>query len=354
MMHVVFYDRDFAIRPKSLLVDGWSVDRYSIHVIGGPETMSASAPATVDKWEMMNFLRCPVEVYDEDMTPLWWGYVNKVSIPHGKSMLSLSLDDMANSVVVSYSTIATTDAQSEQKQTAAATNAMSIAEFGTKEKIVTINEATATSAAQKRDTYLALHGAPIQETEVGAGGSRVMIECKGWWSSLSWRYYTSTSTALVDTISLVGSAIASVGEFIADVFATEASGVNVSGYRNPYDGQRTAQGDIETLLAVGNTSGKRMLATVTKNRVVVINSEPAESVQYFISQTGGLESITGQPIPPTRCIVGAWARIKDAPAVIGAMTAVKNLFIDSAEWSGGKITYRFAGERNLLNINEVR
>ena len=98
-MKAIFYNRSYEPMPQDLTRDTIIVDRFSRNIIGGPETMDASAPLTVDKWALFNLLRAPVEVYD-DSELVWWGYVSKITIPDGAVKFSLGVNGMYNSIAV--------------------------------------------------------------------------------------------------------------------------------------------------------------------------------------------------------------------------------------------------------------
>src|SRR3972149_8343508 len=101
-MNVIFYNRDFSNAlplPASVAV---TVERYSHHMIGGPEHAYLRLSLGADRWETMKLLRRPVEIWDGGKW-LWWGYVNKVTVPNGqKQRIGLGLDELYNHVIVSY------------------------------------------------------------------------------------------------------------------------------------------------------------------------------------------------------------------------------------------------------------
>lgn len=354
-MKIVFYSRDFSILPPSPLLDSVSVDRYSWDVIGGPETLTASAPVTVDKWGAFNYLRAPIEVYDEDSRMVWWGYVSKITVPEGAVKFTMGIDDVYNTVATSYTTVATTDTPSVQAGTAWATDALSINDFGAKEKIITGNDATATTAAALRDNFLARYRYPIQNVEFGSS-NKIQFECSGWWNTLNWTYYTSTDTSSIDTMTQVSNMITAEGQFMAGITIDGAtSGLTSPAYRDPFDKQKTVMLDVQSLLQVGNSSGKRYMAKVTHARYVFIEPEPSEDVQYLMTNSGTIETLNGMEISPARCLVGAWVAIKGAQSVQFGTSSARPVFIESAEYSAAqnKMTPKFAGARDPLSITEI-
>lgn len=354
-MIIKFLSNLYIALPSTPLTDAVQVERYSWDIMGGPSTLTASAPITVDKWQAFSLLRAPVEVYDEDSKIVWWGYVSKITIPDGAVKFSLDVNGMYNSIAVSYTTIGTSDTPSVQEFTAWATDALSVEDYGSIEKILGLNDATATSAAALRDNTLARNKYPVLTTEFGTG-TRVQIECSGWWSTLNWQYYSSTDTSNVDTMTQVKNIITAEGQFITGVSIDGiTSGITSPAYREPTDRQKTAQAEVETLLAIGNTGGKRYMANVLPARTVVIEPEPDQDARYLINADGQLEFLSGGIVPPSRCIVGAWVAVKNAPQISFAMSAIRPVFIERAEYSAssGKTSFQFAGTRDPLKITEI-
>ena len=163
-MIIKFLSNLYTALPSTPLTDAVQVERYSWDIMGGPSTLTASAPITVDKWQAFSLLRAPVEVYDEDSKIVWWGYVSKITIPDGAVKFSLDVNGMYNSIAVSYTTIGTSDTPSVQAFTAWATDALSVEDYGSIEKILGLNDATATSAAALRDNTLARNKYPVLTT----------------------------------------------------------------------------------------------------------------------------------------------------------------------------------------------
>lgn len=357
-MKIKFYQTDYAPRSENLFDELVKIDRFSHHIFGGPESLTASAPLTIDKMDAFGLLRAPVEVYDDDAALVWWGYVSKVVIPDGAVRFSLDINGMYNSVAVSYTTIGTSDTPSVQALTSWNSDALSVSTYGAVEKILGLNDATATSAAALRDNQLEKNKYPILTTEFGTG-DKVQIECQGWWSTLDWQYYSSTDSSNVDTMTQVNNIIAAEGQFMTGVTIDgTTSGITSPAYREPTDRQKTARAEVETLLSVGNSSGKRYTAKVTPSRAVLVQPEPTQDNQptkYLLNRDGQLEYLSGGIVPPARCLVGVWVSVKNAPQISFAMSAIRPVFIERAEYSAssGKTSFQFAGARDPLKITEI-
>jgi len=165
-----------------------SVVRYSKSAFGGPLKAVLRAYGNIlDLWEFMEMLRCPVTITDQERAKaVWWGYINKVTINTNGEERSASLDGMANNIAVGY-TLSGFDGK-----TAYSANAASVAEYGTKDLLLTIRDRTDTQAQVLRDTELGRRKYPSISLPTYAF-TRVdyaEIECLGWYEAFSWRYYS--------------------------------------------------------------------------------------------------------------------------------------------------------------------
>ena len=181
-----FYKRDFTtpldfpgvkIHPLS----------YSWAAMGGPKQYQFSAFGDANElWSMLNWLRAPVELSDSRGEKVWWGYASEIVVRLGAVNFGLSLDTMSNSVSITY-----TEATLEKK-TSAASNARSVATYGTKELVSALTNVTVTGAENKRDVLLEMLKYPVPSVDIVSGirgAMSVSVLCKGWWDTLRWKYY---------------------------------------------------------------------------------------------------------------------------------------------------------------------
>jgi hypothetical protein len=83
-------------------------------------------------WDMLNALRCPVEVYYDNQL-VWYGYIDNVKLSMGAYSVGVDLTNMANKVAVTYSRITDEGETFTRATTEWAIDTVSIAEYGTKE-----------------------------------------------------------------------------------------------------------------------------------------------------------------------------------------------------------------------------
>lgn len=167
-----------------------------------PQRLSATATGGCDRaviritgpvYSLRDFLRVlryRVHIRNPNGALVWWGYVHEVSVTSDGATDSLSLDEMYNSVRVIYARD-DEDGAPVDEETAAATDADSIARYGTREMLYSVGDADAASAEKVRDKFLALHAWPLSPDEGASLGDEdeVIIECRGWWHTLGWEYY---------------------------------------------------------------------------------------------------------------------------------------------------------------------
>mgnify|MGYP000968432475 CR=1 FL=1 len=169
-------------RPKAAM----QVQSYSWNEIGGPKV--ATIRATGDDAQLaalFDLIGCPVEIRDQAGEARWWGRV--VSVSAGAE--GVTLDDMANSIAIVYTTT-DKDGASVGAKTSWLTDALSIAEYGTKQLLKTTSTLTPAAAAQMQANALTVKRYPPVKTDISARSStEATIVCRGEWDLLRWVYY---------------------------------------------------------------------------------------------------------------------------------------------------------------------
>jgi hypothetical protein len=342
-MDVRVLERNFS-EPLSVPAVRYTPKWYSWRAIGGPYAAEVGVSGTPEAlWEMIEKLRCPVEIVDEQGEACWWGFVNAVQIGIGPWSIGVSLETMFNRVAMAYSLV---NPGSQTVGTRATTswvqNDDSIATYGQKEFRGSLAGATTTQANAARDALLAQARYPIPDIRPRANSGELMatLECLGWWETLGWRYYANTNTSSVETTTQIAAMITAAGPFFLSTSIMSNSGITSSEYR---DGESLAIEAIEKLLKGGTTNGRRLLATVTRERMVRVYEEPtAGANDYLLNSQGDLSDSWELSIPRQRCTVGVWARLKDvipATADVSKLADPSRIFIEAAEFNADKLTY---------------
>ncbi len=334
----------------------WQVDELNWRAVGGCANAQLSARGTpLALWSVLNYLRCPVVITDELEREVWWGYVNSAQVTEGAITYGVSLDEMANQISVAYCYVEA-GGVGQYKLSTAGRDADSIAEYGTKERIISLSQASAAMATQVRDTALAQLRYPIPTLQTGSGSAGATLSCRGWYSTLDWLTYANSGTTLAATSSQIATicGAAACGQFLTAVDVKDASGVTSSIYR---DGNSTGLAVVEELLRGGTSNNRRLLASVTSSRRLQIFEEPAKPTtpRYFLNKQGQIVSIFGQVVEAHlvgTTAVGNWAALKD---VIPATVDVSHLadpsliFIEEATWRGGALTVTPRDVKNLAD-----
>lgn len=194
MFTVKLYQRDFSAPLK---LDGLTmrVRSYAFHEEGGPEQAEIDVlGGREDLWELVELLRCPVEILDEDEEVVWWGFLSRAEIHDGVMVDAVSLDEMYNRMALAYTTsIPGLSTPGDRATTAWAEDAESVGTYGTKEILLSLPSATASEAENARDYELTQRKYPLPVTTVGNGyvdPPQGRIVCRGWWDTLDWVAYT--------------------------------------------------------------------------------------------------------------------------------------------------------------------
>jgi len=179
----VFKDRDFSdvLMPRL----DYRVRSYSWDVLGGPKRANIEVFGEEKSlWQLLDRLRAPVEIYNEQNVPVWWGYIHAMTVYVGGVKFGLSMESMANKLAVAYTT------DNVRYTTDWSPDTVSAAEYGTKEMLISRAEISETNALQLRDTQLQGLKYPIPILDkFGGGVSSVEIDCRSWLDTLDWRYY---------------------------------------------------------------------------------------------------------------------------------------------------------------------
>src|SRR3990172_434512 len=316
-MNVIFYNRDFSHTlplPASVAV---TVERYSHHMIGGPEHAYLRLSLGADRWETMKLLRAPLEIWDEGKC-LWWGYVNKVTVPNGqKQRIGLGLDELYNYVIVAYA----------DGDTAAGSDTNSISEYGQKEIRLNNTNATQTEAEQSRGLYLADHQDAREELEFSGGNQEIAVECYGWYSTLGWKHYTDADATNTENTTQISAMVTAAGQFFAGSIIEATAGITSNENR---DGHSTALTYINQLLNAGTTNVRPLLARVDRQRYLHVYERSAEpptnAPDYLWRGDGKLETPLGQIVPDKECKTAVWAKPKDIPSTLGGFSAIGSFF----------------------------
>jgi len=153
---------------------------------------------------LVDLIRCPVQVVSNHVEPVWWGYIHEIIIYHQGVKIKVTLEQLFNRVVVTYSFLSPDNKLGEQLETAVANDQASQNEYGIRETIVHRTNIDDEFADNLRDTILAQKAWPTSQLsqiwgrtkdlppykgDLPPGHSFATFSCKGWFSTLDWRSY---------------------------------------------------------------------------------------------------------------------------------------------------------------------
>lgn len=120
-------------------------------------------------------------------------------------------------------------------------------------------------------------------------------------------------------------------QFFAALDIVDASGISSYQYR---EGDQTGLDEMMKLLEGGSSSGRRLLATSTAERVLRVKLQEVSSADnLLLSSDGTVRSVTGRALPEGWLPAGKWVRLTDVPGNVDALARLANLFIERAEYT---------------------
>jgi hypothetical protein len=185
------------------------------------------------------------------------------------------------------------------------------------------------------------------------GGIRKTYNPTTWTNTTTDLMFRININALLETTQQVRDLITTYGG--TDIIYTDiitASGVSTGANR---DGDTTVWEVIKDLLSHGGPNDRRMKATVTAERVLMVEEEEAPTSYAFVQDSGGrLLTTGGSPLPPYMPPVGRWVKIKDAiPGAgdAGLLADATLQFLEGADWSlQSGLNPRYRGQPDVGDI----
>lgn len=206
-LRVIFQNRDFSDRHQTHW-DTLDVERYSKNAIGGPKRATLRATGSkMNVWEFVELLRCPVLIWDRVLSKyVWWGLVYEIKVQDEVVRWGISLDTMSNNVAVAHTYLRT------RQTTDYSADSDSVAEYGTKDILLSGSDISEAEALSKRDNALASRKFPIPNFGTAGRGvaPSVTVKCRGWFDTLKWRYYESLTGK--ESYEVVGKSRREIGE----------------------------------------------------------------------------------------------------------------------------------------------
>lgn len=189
-------------RPQ---VPGLKPLSLSWDAIGGPQQAILSLEDEAIGFEsMQSWLGSGIEIYDPSDRLAWWGYVDQVSQPLGKTGLKSSMEGLANRLAVRFRSLEPGKDFGAVAQTEWKDDLTSQASHGVKELLLKRALMSQEQALQLRDMSLQRKAQPVSELLPSTKIKQSQLLCRGWFERLRWRQWPARSDILGHTPSQQG------------------------------------------------------------------------------------------------------------------------------------------------------
>jgi hypothetical protein len=232
---------------------------------------------------------------------IWEGFINAITITEGGEQFSVGpLISIGNRAKAAYSPVNATVAppvSGSRTITATGNNTISQGLYGIWEKIPSVNQVTATEAAQLRDIYLndptrVYPNTSLDSSLMGGGGLQVELQCLGYWNFLTGYFYSNAAaTGYISVTTKIQNTLAAAPN--AGVFSTDYSqlATNATLVKSYEGGDRTGETILKELNSLGDSSFNSYTIGFYNNRRLVYQLRYHKQYQ---SRNHALECLAGQ------------------------------------------------------------
>lgn len=160
--------------------------RYSAAALGGPDAATVSVSGDKNALsDVLTWLACKITIYNDGGLPVWWGLVQVASVTLDGVEYTLDASEIVNRMAVLY-----VDSGSNAAVTAWVEDAHSIAQYGRRERRITAEADTDTTAVAQATRLVNERSAPLRSVKAAAGPNGAVLRCIGYWRTLDWRYWS--------------------------------------------------------------------------------------------------------------------------------------------------------------------
>jgi hypothetical protein len=179
------------------------------------------------------------------------------------------------------------------------------------------------------------------------------------WNGSAWSAETAYDlnfriniNALLETTQQIKDLETTYGDYITYCDIVTASGVTTGANR---DGDTTVYEIMRELAGFGGPNDRRLLLTVTAERVLMVEEEGASTAYaHYLDTSGRFTTTGGTVLPPYLPPVGKWIKIKDFIPGAGNPAYLANAtvqFLEGADWSiSSGMTPRFRGQPEIGDL----
>ena len=334
---------------------------HTLSAYGGFDAASfnLSGPAgDIEEW-LERGLGRHVEVWDNDLSRVWEGFVDQVSITQGQLTYTVGpLTDLANRVSCVYNGVDpqyNPPTQLGRLVTAVINATDSQARYGIWEKSVSAGgKTTAAMAALAAGSYLARRQTPARSQAVGGGGgaSQATVQLKGYQAWLSaYTYAQTASSGTVAANALIRAILAADpnGIFSTDYSQIDANAlVVVPAHEND---ATFAESLIKSTVALGDSSYNLWTFGIYEQRRAIYAQAPEVLAYRQSTQASDQDvyTLAGTRVRPWQVRPAQWILMDDflvgKPLGAALATDLRCAFIEqvtftapySVSWTGGPL-----------------
>lgn len=296
--------------------------RHTIAAVGGFDTASFDiAVRSRDEGQQFldQYIGNRIAIYvDNPVEPVWEGFINRMTFSAGGVQYTISLDEMANVVVSTYSTSTASPATTES---AMVTNPTSQGIYGVKLENVDLGlMVSGTGASIITNAILAQRAYPKASILPGGGNDGLIhIECLGFYHTLSWEGYRDATAASVQLGNLVDTIIGGLnnGDTFFDNTDTSRTVANTNTIDEFHTRGEMAWDVLQKIQEIGNGADRYVIGISPTNfqtgTRVFYYEVASTDVTYTARQSDGLRirNLYGQLVPPWTVRPDTGIRVSD-------------------------------------------
>lgn len=329
--------------------------RHTIAAVGGFDTASCDiAIRSRDEGQQFldQYIGNRVAFYvDNPVEPIWEGFINRMTFSAGGVQYTISLDEMANRVTVTYTDSAASATAAQISTASNDTNSQAV--FGIKQENIDFGYMrSGTGSTGLRTTVVTQKAWPKSSITRGQGAGMLHIELLGFYHTLGWEVYSDTSLLTVSLDAMVNrvrAAIVNTTTFFdnADTSDIEA---NVTTMVAEHIKRESAWDTLVRIQEIGNGGAYYTVGitpTLHSTGTRRLSYKIANSaIEYTAWQSDGLRirNLYGQLVPPwtvkpdcgirvSDMLIG-WNGLGDNPAETYIKTITYDANQQSADYQG--------------------
>ena len=323
------------LQPTLPWLDQIDACQWSKSVYGWYEGMKLHVPGVPPAVALWFLDQVPgrlvrLNIYGETV---WEGLVWEVSAVLPGATITKSLSDMANRVYIEYADELTNANTVSDASEDTDLQAM----YGIKEVYLPAGTRTETNAGEYAARYLDSHKYPpavreITERPIGLG--ELTLECKGYYQTLAFQYYTSTTTGTQDSATTIADINTSKGAFIA---STSLAATGRTSQRH-FAQRQTAWEQILSMVGLGTANDLKYFLGVKTGRVLTGWEEPITLRYMKYPQKPGMwyDAVGGFPLQYWQVEPGQWVSVALPPGDVDPVSYLnpRAMLIGSCVYDG--------------------